>query len=355
MAWFTFRLRPAVGQGFHFGRAGYEQETSSEMLPSDSLFAALIVAFLERYGDPAAFVQPWLEARPPFVVSSVFPYVGDIPLLPMPRLRVLLPDEFAPRARKAIKHLRYVSPAILRKLLDGQPLDRDWSPSGPQLSLQDGAIWLDPSERTALPERLQALPEEALKAIKIWKSDSVPRVTLDRASSSSQIYQMGRTVFAEECGLWFLADVSDWGDLLVELLTDLGDRGIGGERSNGYGAFQLGAPLPVPNLSSSLETLRVMTLSRYHPRSSELAAGVLGDGAAYELVKVGGWLETPFGPAQRRKTVRMIEVGSVLKNRGVVGELVDVRPDYDRPGALNHPVYRCGYALTVGVSHDPIT
>ncbi len=352
----AYRLVPHEGGGFHFGREGRELEASAESLPSDSLAAALIAVYAATYGDPANFVQPWLERHPPFVLSSVFPYVGDIPLLPMPRLRVELRSDGDPGIRKRLKRLRYVSPRILTALLAGQYMDEQWTQKapgkqpGPRFDLQSGAVWLHPDDMALLPEEWQRLPENLLAEKSIWKNSIVPRVTVDRASSSSTIYQAGRTVFASGCGLWFLADIWDWHELLDDLVAELSVRGIGGERSAGYGAFSVGQPLLLPDLPLPDDATRVMTLSRYHPHHDELAAGVLGEKAAYELVRVGGWLASPDGPAQRRRQVRMIEAGSVLENKGVVGQLVDVAPAYDQPGAPSHPVYRSGFALPVGVT-----
>lgn len=351
----TFRLVPTNGGGFHFGREGRELEASSESLPSDSLFAALIAAYVDIYGDPAPFLAPWLQRQPPFRISSVLPYAGDVPLLPMPRLRVKFTAGGELGLRKQLKRLRYVSPRILAQLLAGEPMDNQWGPNGPAVGLQDGVVWLHPDDRPALPPPWNSWSPEWLAEAHVWRQTVVPRVTVDRLTNSSTIYQAGRTVFAGGCGLWFLAEVSDWGDWLAVLVEELGQRGLGGERSAGYGGFYVDTanPLPVPNLPPAADAPRVMTLARYHPSHDELAAGVLGPGAAYELVRVGGWLSTPTGPAQRRRQVRMIEAGSVLKNRGVLGQLVDVCPTYDQPGAPPHPIYRSGFALTVGVSDEP--
>src|SRR5690606_29615090 len=121
---------------------------------------------------------------------------------------------------------------------------------------------------------------------------------IDRASNSSTIFQVGRTVFNEDCGLWFLADVSQQHDWLEYLLDFLGDQGIGGERSSGYGGFTV-EPFDAPALSAPLQGDRVMTLSRYNPTDREIEAKVLGERASYELVDVGGWLAAPGSPAQR--------------------------------------------------------
>ncbi|MFC1960708.1 type III-A CRISPR-associated RAMP protein Csm4, partial [Chloroflexota bacterium] len=215
--------------------------------------------------------------------------------------------------------------------------------------LQDGKIWLTQDEINLLPKGWQTLNPAVLAHKMIWKSQSVPRVAVDRVSSQSNIYHIGRTVFAEGCGLWFLADVEQESDRLEFLLEHLADQGIGGERTAGYGAFTWSEVAP-PDLPTPDGSQRVLTLARYNPTPQELAAGVLGEEASYELVDVGGWLGTPTGRAQRRKRVRMIEAGSVLvANQPLTGRLVDVCPEYDQPGAPGHPVYRSGIALTVGV------
>jgi CRISPR-associated protein Csm4 len=216
--------------------------------------------------------------------------------------------------------------------------------------LQDGRVWIAQQESKLLPADWHKLDEAALKAKRIWKSQRVPRVAIDRISNSSQIYHVGRTTFAPGCGLWFLADLDQPQVSLFESLLHLGDGGIGGERSAGYGAFSVEEAVP-PDLPSPKRSRHVMTLSRYNPTMDEIEAGVLGDGASYELVDVGGWLASPEGPAQRRKRVRMIEAGSVLVAPvPVVGRIVDVCPEYDQPGAPQHPVWRSGIALTVGVT-----
>ncbi|MCZ7539281.1 MAG: type III-A CRISPR-associated RAMP protein Csm4 [Anaerolineae bacterium] len=346
----AYRLIPRDGGGFHLGREGLDQEVSSETFPSDSLFAALIAVQIAREGSEST--MDLLEAPPG--LSSVFPFAGQLPLFPMPRLRVNLGDAFQPGMTKALKKLQYVSPAILTRLLQDSSMDgwlpEDTSPAQGVL-MQDGRVWLARRETNLLPNNWRKLDDEALKAEALWRSQRVPRVAIDRISNSSQIYHVGRTTFAPGCGLWFLTDLDPQQVSLFEsLLEHLGDSGLGGERSAGYGAFRV-EPTNPPDLLSPQHAPRVMTLSRYNPTEEELQAGVLGEGASYELVDVGGWLASPGGPAQRRKRVRMIEAGSILAAPvPVVGRIVDVCPEYDQPGAPQHPVWRSGIALTVGVT-----
>ncbi len=352
MAHIAYRLKQLPGGGFHLGREGLDQESSAETFPSDSLFAALVAVLLDLEGQEA--VQAFVKSLPR--LSSVFPYAGDLLLFPMPRVRIISQQPAQPGMVKVLKKLQYVSPGILVQLLSGAPMDA-WLPkidgTAQGLLLQDGKVWISRQEVQQLPPGWQKLDDETLAQKAIWKTQRVPRVTVDRVTNSSQIYHVGRTTFAPGCGLWFLADVdTQQQSLLDSLLLHLGDRGLGGERSAGYGAFEVEG-VAAPPLPDVAQAPRVMTLSRYNPTEAELKAGVLGEQASYELVDVGGWLASPDGPAQRRRRVRMIEVGSVLMQPPgitITGQIVDVRPQYEQSGAPEHPVYRSGVALTVGMT-----
>ncbi len=350
MARIAYRLKQSPGGGFHLGREGLDQEVSAETFPSDSLFGALCVTLLELEGAQA--VEQFKEHPPR--LSSAFPYAGDLLLFPMPRLRIVSRQPAQPGMTKTLKRLQYVSPDILAQLLSGAQMDA-WLPQidgkAQGLLLQDGKVWISRREIQQLPSDWQKLDDETLAQKAIWKTQRVPRVAVDRVTNSSQIYHVGRTTFAPDCGLWLLAEVdSQQQRLLDALLLHLGDRGLGGERSAGYGSFEVES-IAVPRLPDVAGAPRAMTLSRYNPTREELQAGVLGETASYELVDVGGWLASPDGPAQRRRRVRMIEAGSVLQHvTEIVGRIVDVRPQYEQDGAPAHPVWRSGIALIVGVS-----
>lgn len=342
--------------GLHPGREGLALESSGESFPSDSLFSAIIseLAFLHPKLVPELLAE-FDQSEPPFRLSSLYPIIGDLPLFPMPRLQLKYTAQDGLHSVKLFKKLAYVSPIILRCILANQNID-DWLPNEakPDTSrgrfLQDGAVWIDADEAAQLPDVFQNLSISNQKDAKFWSVGTVPRVTIDRITNQSNIYQVGRTFFASECGLWLLADVHHYEETLDKVLNHLGDTGIGGERSSGYGSFNL-YPIPVPEIPSSGNSPQAMTLSRYNPTLRELEQGVLGEGASYELIDVGGWLSAIGAAGQRRKRVRFVEAGSILdlrRNPTVTGRLVDVRPPNDIPGTPRHPVIRSGIALLVG-------
>lgn len=356
-----YQLLPPEGAAtlsFHFGRQGIGLEEAAESLPSDSLFAALVTqAALLEGGDPEAayapaFLRPFLAGAPPFLVSSLAPRLGDLPLLPRPMLPLAGMDE-AQRERigKGFKTLRYLSPALFAAIAAGRSL-----PPEP-LIMQDGRVWLHPAEAANLPEpwrrgsrESEAAWRRRLGATPIWRLEEIPRVTVDRAGSASAYYEVGRVTFAPGAGLALLARFADPAarGLFERLLDLLAASGLGGRRSSGYGAFRWEARGDLA-LDLGPPGSRAVLLSRYLPRDDELET-LRGERAAYNLIRVGGWFYSPGWPARRRQQVLMVAEGSVLDLRGgpARGRLVDARPAEARvQGQPPHPVYRSGLALGV--------
>jgi CRISPR-associated protein Csm4 len=351
--WTTYRLTPKPGAGFHFGLRGLEQEGSAAHCPSDTLFAALVATLADLDCGEAvrAFTAPFESGHPPFLLSSVFPRAGDLPFLPFAFVPVDLDPE--PGQGKLLKRLRYVSPAVFHRLLTGEPMDAYAKvEDGQGAFLQDGWIWLTIGELDALPTDWRGLEPDELRGRGVWGSRPVDRVTVDRVSSASAVYRIGRTVYAPGCGLWLGVQWPGGVDpaakeQLETLLAHLGDRGLGGERSVGYGQFtlreaDLALNLPVPGDEGPL-----LTLSRYLPQEEELP-GALRGGASYRLDPIPGWLESPGHRARRRRQVRLLTEGSLFEPLGATpfGGLADVRPE----GWDAHPIWRYGYACPVATN-----
>ena len=175
-------------------------------------------------------------------------------------------------------------------------------------------------------------------------------MTLDRLSSASNVYQAGRVVFERDCGLWFGVvrqpsedDQVDW----PYLLSVLQDDGLGGERTSGYGQFQYqeGTSFKLPDAEAGQTAF---LLSRYHPSPEELPAALTSSGSAYQLVSVGGWVNSPDSASLRRKQVQLVAEGSfICPPRYPAGDVADITPTHASvEGRLSHPIYRYGLALT---------
>lgn len=334
------------GEGFHFGRHGLGQEQSMAAMPSDSLFAAL-VAVLARTDGKAAVEKFCADftgenAEPPFVLSSTFPFAGTVRFLPVPMLS--RSGEVQGVNAKKLKRVQFVSEEVFRSLLKGETLAKFFDE---KLTLQGGKLLVGAKD-------FKSLPTELRKAnAKVWDLEQRPRVTLDRASSASNLFHIGQVHFAEACGLWFAVRWLKAGEDLKKqfknMLEQLAATGLGAERGVGLGIAQVkqtGA-LNLPDANGAW-----VTLSRYLPREDEVAA--LGDDrSAYSLKSVGGWLDSPTNMGQRRIPVNLIEEGSVIGVKPLSlapGQTVDVRPRYKAgEDPLGHPVWRCGLALAVGM------
>ncbi len=344
---YVYRLVPRGP--FHFGERGVGIEETADIFHSDSLFSALCATVREGWGEAtlAGLLAAFRDAaEPPFRLSSCFPYAGDVLFFPRP---MLSPGPLDPEAAKRLKQTRFVSRALLAHWLAGEALTAELDAAN---FLPESQAWLSRAERERLSPLLPPAGAEGVARALWWKGE-VPRVTVDRCSAASAVYRCGRLVFRADCGLYFLVEWRDttYRDLVEEALAVLGDAGLGGRRSAGYGQFtqqpaqELDWPVP-PAREAAAAADALLTLALYWPTRDELTAGVLDEPARFDLIARYGWLASPDGPMLRRREVRMIAEGSLLAPRAAVrGALAEVTP----AGFTAHPVYRYGLAFPVSV------
>lgn len=334
-----YRLR--LLSPLHIGERGAGMEETAATVPSDTLFSALCLALLELEGR--GWLYDWLDAftrhPAPFLITSTFPWAGEVRFYPRPMLK--FPLSGGPRwpaqhpQGKLFKKITHVSEGIFQRTLAGQSLEEEREED----NFLPGGLWITAAERKALPDDLR----------QIWDSSSqVAHVALDRASSAPSLYHVGEARYAGGCGLWFAVRWREpaWRELLEKALSCLGEAGIGGERSAGRGQFKgerwEGAGLPTTPHGGR----RAVTLSLYHPAAGEVSAGLL-DSASYRFRVRRGWIASPEGQGWRRKAVRMLAEGSVV-DIDARGDLVDATPE----GFTPHRVYRYGLAFPVAVAED---
>jgi len=338
--------------GVHVGRGVESLEDTLDYIPSDTLFAALLDTAAHLGWEVDRLLPP--DGAPTFRVTSAFPFAGKVRFYPRPvDLNALLSEKLlkAESAGKRLKKIRYLSEKLLQKAANGEYLDSDLFPEDEYedpksgIAMQDGALWMLKEEVQDLPEewRLPAEKWWTLRRKKVFATQTAPRVTVDRVNSASNLFQSERVIFAEGCGLWFgaVGQISD----LPALLTALGDSGLGGERTAGYGHFtwrQVGV-LPLSEPQS-----RAYLLSRWHPAETEIAL-LQNEASAYKLEAVEGWLKSPAAvAAQRRKRLWMVTEGSLIA-ANPQGDAADVRPEYEAAAGetIPHPIYRAGFAVTL--------
>lgn len=333
-------------QGVHVGRYGIGTEGVHVKIPADTLFSALLTTWISLGQDPDPWVSAFpracdgtlTRADPPFLLTSAFPYCKSVLLFPKPsgyELGAGLPDDL----RKKWKKTQFLSEAVLRAMAKGTEL----------AEIIENSTWRGTQILVTKDEEKELPPEEET----IWKEHRIPRVVLDRISSASNLFHVGRVDFAADAGLWFGVIWRDpdrpCGDHTFKeafeiALRALSQSGIGGERTYGYGVFEpklmdeFSWPDPVPGKPALL-------LSRYNPRPDEIPY-VLRNAYGYQLEEVRGWTFSPHGQF-RRRPITMLAEGSVLHaGENVMGQLVDVGPIHveTKEPLLPHPVWRYGLA-----------
>lgn len=336
---------------FHFGERGVGLEGVSPVLHSDTLFSALCWTLRELGHDldillarfPRADKEGNLsDGEAPFLLSSAFPYVCGVYLFPRPMVWLKELEDVPAEKQRGSRDVAFVSKPLFEAMLAGEPV-RDYLQS--ELLLQGKEVWVAPEEAEAL--RSLADP---YAGIRLWAEEAAPRVAVDRVTSRSEVYSVGRVRFAEGGGLFFLAEYRDetLRPEVEKALRVLGDEGIGGERSAGHGQFCLQiaedpTDLRLPDLEGSNA---FVTLSLYWPTEQEVRAGVL-KGASYRLLQRRGWVCSPDGMNLRRWGVRMLTEGSrtFVRPRGALADVKPVRTD-PVPN-VPHCVWRYGLAFAV--------
>jgi CRISPR-associated protein Csm4 len=332
----------------HVGERGVGLETARTHVPADTLFSALCSAWRVLYGVEALYrdVLDWFlagDGSEPFFLTSAFPWGSSVRFFPRPLLRsrgLTLEAE----DEKLFKRIRFISERVFAALLRGDSLTFRVGDC-----INGEAAWVTAEEK----QHLQTWADDATGDVVLWKNAVVPRVTLDRISSASEIWHFGEMCFAHDTGLWLaVAFNADHGDELRRRFTAclrlLGDTGLGGERGAGHGLFTVGEPQELA-LAEAPAASHFVTLAPVCPRDAAEATRLADEGSTYELLTRRGWVTSPEGSHLRRKTVRMFAEGSVLAGRQVrAGRLADVTPE----AFVSHRVFRYGYAFPVG-AHTP--
>lgn len=340
IAYTLVRLRPL--SPFHLGARGIGLEETETFIHSDTLFSALCNAWVRCHGTQDLknrLLQPLPQGtKPPLRISSAFPYAFDTPFFarPLSPLRMNNPGD-----PKPLKRGRFVSGRLFVSLLSGNRVD-------PPEVLHDGDLWVTAGERQDISEQMGTAPALPGADLAVWILQEVPRVSLDRVTQASNIFYFSRVTFAPGCGLFFLAVVDPPIRPAFETVVRvLGDTGIGGDRTAGYGQFEPGFEEVELDVPEDAETF--LSLSLLSPSSQEIE-GLLGPRSAYGLVRRDGWIDSPQARNYRRRACRMFAEGSVFRGTSdrLYGRLVDVTPTAPEV-RLSHPIYRYGYAFPIPI------
>ncbi|PFG73554.1 type III-A CRISPR-associated RAMP protein Csm4 [Tepidiforma thermophila] len=330
-AW-VFGLQPR--SPLRLGSHAEDLDRARALAASDTLFGALCWAMRALFGT--GVLEAWLNemrsAEPPIRISSMLPVrwtdgkLAEV-FFPLPVRRPVRQFE----DRKFLRPVSFIDRGAYRWLF------REGAPSG--TPRRAGEL---------LGFGLETRQEEAS-----WAVQSRPRVTVDRLSGASALYESAATHFSlngdgnRRAGQ-FVPGVVAWvaDEAALEGLTTclrlLGEAGIGGERSSGLGRFELLGP-EACDLPVTPDPAAGPTLSLCWPTQADLAAGALqlDPDRGYRVVERGGWISSEEWSGWRSKRVGMLAEGSYLGGKGPGGGLADVTPEAGR----GHPVYRYGLGL----------
>lgn len=323
MQW--WRVDLAFAGASHFGAMGGEHEESEQTVESDTLFSALCHAWLEAEGEEGLeeLLRRCQEGDPPFLFSSTFPYCGDTYYFPRPRLP--LPEGSVNGGSdggepKVLKKARVVPLDVFCCWARGQPVSL--------ARIQEG--------QKTLRQQIQQV--------------ELPRVALHRATLHSNLFWVSAVHWQPGAGLYFLVAVTQpgWLERLRTAVRLLEERGLGGDRSAGYGSFRA-TWHPIGPESPWWEVLHGpgngwCLLSAVVPAADEVAT-LIGAGASrWELIRRQGWAYSPSLRLHgRRRPCWLLAPGSVFPTRPQ-GRMVQVTPK-----GWPHAVWRYGFALSVPV------
>jgi CRISPR-associated protein Csm4 len=335
----------------HVGEAGVGYEETRVYIPSDTLFSALVITWLQMGAAEQRAVAQLKETfaeKAPLLLTSAFPTIGDVRLFPRPHLSIMPTvaandEQDAKTSPKKFKKVQWVSEEIFTQLVggvDAVALGELWQHGK---LVQGGTVWVSKSEADHI-ENAGLTNYDGTDRVG-WQIDKVPHVTVDRNSSASMLYHVGRVYFQGNSGLWFLATGEEaWLERTENALHLLQDSGIGGQRSRGHGRFVLDDTLKVPSPGQATGEYQIL-LSRLAPRESEM--GLLkANQSRYDLATVGGYSNYPGREAVVRRRVRMVSEGSVIQQSDQPpGQLVNVKPE-----VIQEPIYRYGFGYGVPIT-----
>jgi len=177
---------------------------------------------------------------------------------------------------------------------------------------------------------------------------TVPRVSIDRISTSTNIYDSTGWLFNDGSGLYFLVDLKDaaFRDKFELCMRLLSQSGLGADRSIGYGLFESeieevdtsGAWTELFRTRDTEGKTAYFTLSLTYPFKEEAK-----DAISYRLLTRRGWIFSKSSTVQmKRRACKMFAEGSLFRTP-ISGHIEDVTPSEFG----DHTIYRYGLGMMV--------
>lgn len=326
-----YRVLMRFTSPLHIGEKERIYNLTQAFAHSDTLMSGIINSYSLLYGNDstARLLDGFFGQTPPFELSSTMPYLKGEFFVPKPvglNLYSYKGEGVGNEIKRGAievdkdKELKKVKFIREKDILDNFP--------GKYRVIGN---FLVPKERF--------LELNAGKELLFGKVEERARVSVDRLTSSSNIYYFSHFEFAEDAGLWFYLKINDrrLEDRIKAAIRLLGDEGLGGDRSCGLGSFE--AKFDRCSLPDGKgPTKYYVSLSLVNPRSRD----EIEKASYYEVLTRSGYVYSKSGLGIKRKAVRVFAEGSVFAGR-VCGRVVDVTPrDF-----YQHRVYCFGLAFLI--------
>ena len=297
-----------------------------ELPRSDTLLGSIAWALADLGYDPVETLG--LAEEPKVLVSSVFPvwegtFLFPRPLTPPPKLD--WEDKKGYEKAKRLKKVKWIKPEQMEGFLRGQPLPAD-------LGEYPGEKSEEEDSNNGRKEKKRPEP--------IYSSSERPRVAIPRLGGETNLFYTSVVQLREA---WFGVRLRDPSveRKLVAALELLGELGLGGEATYGFGAFEISKvdfPIKEPE-----EPNFWVSLSLYYPKPSEWK---LLRGSSSPLLAYG--VETRKGRVARyggnvfKPPILYFSEGSVFPLLGTPPFGNHVRVEFP---SVPHPVYIQGSPL----------
>ena len=340
-------LKPR-GRSYHIGDDLKGLERTKEYIHSDTIFSGLMNSFAKLYGKHYVddLIEQFFDGKPSFVVSSGYLFISGKgyflpkPKLPIPFLVSKMPKEDQDEVTsitKKYKEIAFFSDLLLKEFLQGI------SNGNVKLSLLDQII------------------NDAGEYNEAFSSIIRPSASIDRVLNNSELFFRGETFLEKSVNIAVFCkyENDDFAEKLKLAFECLGDLGLGGEKTYGLGQFDVDFIDEITterkfifegiNSQSSEKVNLSYLISLYYPTQEEL--NTIKD-SYYSLIERKGWFYSPYTNTQlKRKSVMMLEEGSVISGSSLVGTLVDVSPEeWKKTNTENsHRIVRDGLAFSIPI------
>jgi CRISPR-associated protein Csm4 len=283
-------------------------ETTDELIHSDTIFGALTNAIAYLNLDVEDFISRVRENE--VKISSAMPYNNGIFFPPPPIIPIIEEQE---RTKDFLKEYRksYLSQKLFEKILSGETI-----------SAQDAK-------------------KELLKFSDAYKVTDVTSVTLDRERKLSNLYLFQTIYLKNDFELCILLKTSDYAfkQFLKPGFKLLADEGLGGNRSTGFGCFNL-----------EFEDLELRISQKDSEVGVTLSLSIVDKDKmiAYDLVRRSGWIFSRTGKSVLKPLFFMLKEGSVIRRDE--GRLIDLDEFGNFSDTVGHKVYVYAKAYFVPMS-----